>query len=245
MKNELAIIGEFNPASETHAATNTAIEHSKKLLEIDFKVSWISTEDISEELLKHFHGFWVAPGSPYKNMEKALFAIEYARKNNIPIFGTCGGFQHMMIEYARNILGYKDAQNAEYEPYASELFISELACSLRGREMELKLTPNSTVASLYGKLQVKEKYYCNFGVNPERNDLIQSGPISIVGSDNEGEIRVLEYPGHSFFIGTLFVPQALSTGKNPHPLVTGFLQAIMKNKIAEQASTPDAKSPGI
>ena len=111
--------------------------------------------------------------------------------------------------------------------------------------MELKLTPNSTVASLYGKLQVKEKYYCNFGVNPERNDLIQSGPISIVGSDNEGEIRVLEYPGHSFFIGTLFVPQALSTEKNPHPLVTGFLQAIMKNKIAEQASAPDAKNSGI
>ena len=69
MKNELAIIGEFNPAAETHAATNTAIEHSKKLVEIDLKVSWISTEDISEELLKRFHGFWVAPGSPYKNME--------------------------------------------------------------------------------------------------------------------------------------------------------------------------------
>ncbi len=59
-------------------------------------------------------------------------------------------------------------------------------------------------------------------------DLIQSGPIRIVGSDNEGEIRVLEFPGHPFFIGTLFVPQALSTEKNPHPLVTGFLQAILK-----------------
>lgn len=110
--------------------------------------------------------------------------------------------------------------------------------------MELNLSPNSAAASLYGKLQVKEKYYCNFGVNPEYIDLIRSGPISIVGSDNEGEIRVLEYPGHSFFIGTLFVPQALSTEKNPHPLVTGFLQAIMKNKITEQASAPGAKSPG-
>ena len=67
MKNELAIIGEFNPASETHAATNTAIEHSKKLLEIDLDVSWISTKDISENLLNHFHGFSVAPGSPYNN----------------------------------------------------------------------------------------------------------------------------------------------------------------------------------
>ena len=68
MKRELAIIGEFNPESETHAATNTAIEHPKKLLYIDLKVSWISTEDISEELLKRLHGFWVAPGRPYKNM---------------------------------------------------------------------------------------------------------------------------------------------------------------------------------
>jgi CTP synthase (UTP-ammonia lyase) len=231
MKRELAIIGEYNPASETHAATNAAIVHSNNLLGIAMNVSWISTEDISKEILKHFHGFWLAPGSPYKNMEKALFAIEYARENNIPIFGTCGGFQHMMIEYARNILGYKDAQHAEYDPYASELFISQLACSLKGRELKLKLTPDSTVASLYGKLQVTERYYCNFGVNPEYMDLIQSGPIRIVGSDNEGEIRVFEFPGHPFFIGTLFVPQALSIETNPHPLVTGFLQAIFRNKI--------------
>ncbi len=94
-------------------------------------------------------------------------------------------------------------------------------------------------------LQVKEKYYCNFGVNPEYIHSIQSGPIRIVGSDNEGEIRIIEYTGHPFFIGTLFVPQTLSTEKNPHPLVTGFLQAIIKNKIAEQASAPDAKSLGI
>ena len=140
----------------------------------------------------------------------------------------------MVIEYARNVLGYKDAQHAEYDPDASELFISELACSLRGREMELNLIPNSEVASLYGKLQVKEKYYCNFGVNPKYIDSIRKGPISFVGSDNEGELRVLEYPEHRFFIGTLFVPQANSTEKNPHPIVTGLLKAIINSDIAEQ-----------
>ena len=148
----------------------------------------------------------------------------------------------MMIEYARNVLGYKDAQHAEYDPYASELFISESACSLKGKEMRLDLTTNSAVASLYGKLQIKEKYYCNFGVNPEYIDLIQNGPINIVGSDNEGEIRIIEYTGHPFFIGTLFVPQTSSTEKNPHPIVTGFLQVIMKIDIAEQTSAADALS---
>ena len=231
---KLAILGEFSPSSETHVATNSAIEHSKKVLEVDLDVSWISTDEISENLLKLFNGYLVAPGSPYKDMEKALFAIEYARENNIPILGTCGGFQHMVIEYARNVLGYKDAQHAEYDPYASELFISELACSLRGREMELNLIPNSEVSLLYGKLQVKEKYYCNFGVNPKYVDFIREGPISFVGSDSEGELRVLEYPEHRFFIGALFVPQTNSTEKNPHPLVTGLLKAIISNDIAEQ-----------
>ena len=100
--------------------------------------------------------------------------------------------------------------------------------------MKLNITPNSKVAFLYGKLQVKEKYYCNFGVNPKYIDFIRKGLISFVGSDSEGELRVLEYPEHRFFIGTLFVPQTNSTEKNPHPIVTGFLKAIINNDIAEQ-----------
>jgi CTP synthase (UTP-ammonia lyase) len=116
---KLAILGEFNPSSETHVATNSAIEHSKKVLEIDLDVNWVSTDEISENQLKSFNGYLVAPGSPYKDMEKALFAIEYARENRIPILGTCGGFQHMIIEYARNVLGYKDTRKRnEAEHYA-------------------------------------------------------------------------------------------------------------------------------
>lgn len=225
---KLAILGDFNPSSETHLATNAAVEHSKKALGIELESSWISTADISEDRLRCFHGFWVAPGSPYRNMERALFAIQFARENNIPILGTCGGFQHMIVEYARNVLGHKNAQHAEYEPDAPELFITELACSLRGREMKLNVTPDSKVASLYGRLQVKEKYYCSYGVSPDYIDLFQNGPIHIVGSDDEGELRILEYPDHPFFVGTLFVPQSSSTQERPHPVVSGFLQAIMR-----------------
>lgn len=91
---------------------------------------------------------WVTPGSPYKNLEKTLWAIRFARENGIPCFGTCGGFQHMVLEYARNVLGYQDAQHAEYDPYASSLFISALACSLAGRTMELHFEPGSRVADI-------------------------------------------------------------------------------------------------
>ena len=138
----------------------------------------------------------------------------------------------MLIEYARNVLGFQDAQHAEYDPYASNLFISQLACSLAGREMQLQLTAGSRVAAIYDALRVTERYYCNFGVNPEVVGTLKSGPMHFTGSDSEGEIRVLELPDHTFFVGTLFVPQTRSTSKAPHPLVTAFLRAVTNNKQA-------------
>lgn len=159
-------------------------------------------------------------------MDQTLQAIRHARENGLACFGTCGGFQHMIIEYARNVLGFKDAGHAEYDPYASNLFISELACPLAGREMKLAFSSGSRVAKIYGEMSAIEQYYCNFGVNPDHVSLLKSGPLKITGSDAEGEIRVIELPDHPFFLGTLFVPQARSTAKRPHPLVTAFLKAV-------------------
>src|SRR5262249_47370936 len=144
----------------------------------------------------------------------------------MPCLGTCGGFQHMIIEYARNVLGFVDAQHAEYDPYASNLFVSRLACSLSGREMQLQIVPDSLVSRGYNSTHAVEQYYCNFGVHPDRVAAISAGPLRIVGSDAEGEIRVIELTAHPFFVGTLFVPQTKSAPGAPHPLVTAFLQVI-------------------
>lgn len=229
MSNAIALLGEYTPTFPPHAATNAAIEHSRNSLGADISARWVSTEDINPELFKQYSGIWVAPGSPYKNMEKTLWAIHHARETNIPCFGTCGGFQHMVLEYARNTLGFKDAQHAEYDPYASSLFISQLACSLAGREMPLDFAPGSRVAAIYGKLSAQEQYYCNFGVNPDCVAYLKQGAMKISGWDAEGEIRVIELPGHPFFIGTLFVPQMRSTQQQPHPLVTAFLAEVVSH----------------
>lgn len=227
MSKSIALLGEYIPTFPPHASTNAAIEHSRKTLGVDMSADWISTADVDPSIFEHYSGIWVAPGSPYKSMEKTLWVIRYARENRIPCFGTCGGFQHMVLEYARNVLGFKDAQHAEYDPYASKLFISQLACSLAGREMQLMFVPGSQVASIYGSLSATEHYYCNFGVNPDCIRELKQGPLNISGSDTEGEIRVIEYPGHPFFIGTLFVPQTRSTSEAPHPLITAFLSAVI------------------
>jgi CTP synthase (UTP-ammonia lyase) len=230
MNRSIAILGEYSPTSQAHLATTAAIEHSCALLETDIEGVWVPTESIGPWLWDRFTGIWVAPGAPYKDMDRALWAIRCAREHLIPCFGTCGGFQHMVLEYARNVLGFKDAQHAEYDPYASHLFIARLECSLVGREMPLRFTNGSQVARVYGALSATEHYYCNFGVAPEYIALLKSGAMQVTGSDSEGEVRVIELPGHPFFIGTLFVPQTRSTPQRSHPLVTAFLQAVLEGR---------------
>ncbi|MDA0350199.1 MAG: CTP synthase [Verrucomicrobia bacterium] len=227
---KIGIIAEYTPRFEPHPATSNAIEHSREFLGLDVEYDWVSTEDIENDFFENYDGLWVVPGSPYKNMERTLWAIRYAREHGVPTSGTCGGFQPIILEYARNLLGFKDAQHAEYDPYASKLFISELACSLAGREMDLHLEADSQAAKIYGVTNVRESYYCNFAVNPEYLDEIQTGPIKITGSDAEGEVRVIEYSDHPFFIATRFVPQTLSTPDRPHPLVNAFLKSITRDE---------------
>ena len=96
--------------------------------------------------------------------------------------------------------------------------------------MELTFSSGSRVAAIYGGISAIEQYYCNFGVNPDYVSRLASGSLKITGSDSEGEIRVIELPGHPFFLGTLFVPQTSSTAEQPHPLVTAFVKAVQENR---------------
>jgi CTP synthase (UTP-ammonia lyase) len=231
---KLAIIGDFNSSFRPHVATNEAIEHSKQSLDFTFETNWISTDYISEnlnEIVDTYNGFWIAPGSPYKSMTGALEIIKYARLNNIPTLGTCGGFQHMVIEFAKNVLNIKDAEHAEYDPYSSKLVVNPLSCSLAGQTLEIQLTDKSSKTfKIFDTAKIAEKYYCNFGLNPDyQNELDQNG-FKIVGTDYLKEARILELTNHSFFIATLFVPQDNSTFDKPHKLITNFIKTINEQK---------------
>jgi len=221
----LVILGEYDAAFAPHALTDAAIGHASAALDVAVEARWMSTAEVDDAALAGSSALWIAPGSPYRDLDRTLRAIRFARERGVPCLGTCGGFQHMILEYARNVLGFPDARHAEYDPYASNLFISRLACSLAGRAMDLRLVPGSRVARIYGATAVHERYYCNFGVNPDCVGRLAAGPLRITGADAEGEVRVIELPGHPFFIGTLFVPQARSRPDAPHPLVTAFVRA--------------------
>lgn len=225
----LAIVADFNPNSKSHAATNAALAHSAAALGLSVKQDWIGTAEAATPAglsrLATYDRIWAGPCSPYESMEGALSTIRLARERGIPLLGTCGGFQHLIIEFARNVLGVADAEHGETSPDSSRLFISRLACSLVGRAMTLTFPANSTLARIYAQTTAEEEYICNFGVNPDFIPQLQSGGLNILASDSEGAVRAVELPGLPFFIGTLFLPQHRSTPANPHPLVSAFLRA--------------------
>ena len=99
----IALIGEYNPQLTSHLATSLAIEHSNQQLNSNVQSKWINSQDIDKNLFKSYQAIWITPGGPHKDIDKTLWAIQYARKNNIPCLGTCGGFQHIILKYARNV----------------------------------------------------------------------------------------------------------------------------------------------
>jgi CTP synthase (UTP-ammonia lyase) len=225
----IGVVGDYDPTNPTHTATATSLEHAAGAAGLLVDVAWIGTETVGgkqgQTALNEVEGLVIAPGSPYRNIDGALTAIEHARRNAIPLLGTCAGFQHVVLEYARNVLGFEDAQHAEYDPYASTLFIAPLSCSLVGQTMTVTVNANTEASKAYGQASVTERYYCNFGLNPAYLDKIVDGGLTVSGTDQDGEPRILELPSHPFFVATLFVPQTSSTPERPHPLLSALLQA--------------------
>ena len=170
------------------------------------------------------------------SMKGALKAIQFARENDYPFIGTCGGFQHAVIEYAQNKLGLNDVQHAEYDPSASNLFITALSCSLIGETRKIFINKSSMIYKFYNKIEVEERYNCNFGLNPNYQKLIDENGFKVVGTDGKGEARILELPRNNFFVATLFQPQLSSLSTNPHKLIIAYLTSAKEFHISEHLS---------
>jgi len=226
----IGVIGDYEPTKETHLATTASVQHAGAKRGLSAEVTWIPTqrvEDSSEEALGGLDGLIIAPGSPYRSLGGALRAIEHARVHDVPLLGTCGGFQHVVLEFARNVVGYQDAQHAEYDPYTSTLFITPPSCSLAGQTMTVHINDNTRASSAYQKATVTERYYCNFGLNPAYlNTIVQAGLV-VSGTNQDDQPRILELPDHRFFMATLFVPQTSSTPTSPHPLLVALVEAAV------------------
>jgi CTP synthase (UTP-ammonia lyase) len=158
-------------------------------------------------------------------MEGALRAIRYAREQGVPFLGTCGGFQHALIEYARNVLGLRTADHAESNPYAELPLMVPLTCALVESSGTIILRPGSRSDAIYGRAETVELYHCSFGLNPHYQEQLVAGGLLIAGVDHEGETRMAELPDHPFFVVTLFQPERSSRTGTAHPLIVAYIEA--------------------
>src|SRR5262245_59165703 len=144
----IAIVADYDPDNLTHLATQDAIAHSAASLGIQAQYRWLATDELGQTdvtgQLSLFDAIFIGPASPYRSKEAVLQAIQFAREGRVPLIGTCGGFQHIILEWARHVMGFEDAEHAEYDPYASHLFLTRLPCSLVGKTLKIELTPGST-----------------------------------------------------------------------------------------------------
>jgi CTP synthase (UTP-ammonia lyase) len=225
----IGLIGDYSPHVRAHVLIPEALAEAGAAVGREVEPHWLPTESIAdggEGSLSTFDGLWCVPASPYRSMTGALGAIRFARERGVPFLGTCGGFQHALLEYARDVRGIADADHAESSPEATTLIITPLACSLVGQTGRILLTPGSRAARIYGNTETTERFHCNYGLDARYRSVLEDGRLTFTGSDEHGEARVLELAGHPFFMATLFQPELSHAPGKLHPIIAAFVTSV-------------------
>ncbi len=236
------VIGDDHPAVPGYAVIREALHHAAHALAVDVETEWLPTPMLGEveTELAAYDALWCGPWGPYVNTDAALRAIRFARERGLPFLGTCAGFQHAAIEYARNVLGLADADHSESNPDAPAAVIAPLSHPLIERTAAVVLDPASRTAHIYGRTAVAERYRCRFGLNPDYVAPLHRGGLRVTGVDELGIAAVVECPDHPFFLATLFLPESTSRANAPHPLITAYVRAALQRA----AETSGMRSEG-
>jgi CTP synthase (UTP-ammonia lyase) len=230
----VALVGDYDPAVTAHRVIPVALElariASPPAVASGLTWHWVRTRDLVDAPrdLARFSAVWLVPASPYENEASALAAVRFARETRRPFLGTCGGFQHALIEFARDVAGLPAADHAESNPSAATLVVSPLACSLVEQTGDLHLSPGSHLAVAYRSSVAREGYHCNYGLNPAHRTALERAGLHFTAFDENREVRAAELPVavHPFFVGTLFQPERAALRGVLPPVVAAFVQAL-------------------
>ena len=253
----IAIVGKYFDSgdfvfSDAYVSVIEAIKFSSYHLGAKAKLTWLNAKDFEKDEnkikeLSKYDGVLVPGGFGESGIEGKLKVIEYTRVNKIPYFGLCYGMQLLVIEYARNVLGWKDANTAEINPKSTHLVVDimpeqkkKLAEGKYGASMRLgaydALIKKDTVAGgAYGAARISERHRHRYEVNPEYIKDIEKAGLVFSGTSPSGELmEIAELPKnkHPFFLGTQFHPEFKARPLSPHPLFTEFIKiALKKHKV--------------
>ncbi|GGV15895.1 CTP synthase [Kitasatospora herbaricolor] len=238
----LALVGDRSPSIRSHARIPGLLDALARREQLVLDAYWISTEDAGQDgALAGFDAIWLLPGSPYRSEAGALAAVRTAREGGIPFLGTCGGFQHAVLEYARNVCGLGRATHAESpeRPGTAEededLLVVPLTCSLVGHEGVIEITPDTLAARVLGSTRTLERYHCAYGLNARYLDVLREHGLRFSGADENGEVRIAELPGHPFFLVSLFQPELAGDGTRAHPAIGALAAAAVAHSARAAA----------
>jgi CTP synthase len=249
---KIAVVGKYFDSgdfvfSDAYVSVIEAIKFSAYKLGVKVKLSWLNSKDFEKDPktikdLKNYDGIIVPGGFGNSGIEGLIMTIEYARVNKIPYFGLCYGMQLMVIEYARNILNWNDANTAEINPDSKHLIIDIMpeqkiklsnghyGASMRLGAYDAIVEKGTTAYKAYGKEEISERHRHRYEVNPEYVDEIQKAGLVFSGKSPNGKLmEIAELPKavHPFFLGTQFHPEFLARPLDPHPLFTEFIKTIL------------------
>ncbi|MEU9128628.1 hypothetical protein AB0D08_11035 [Kitasatospora sp. NPDC048540] len=231
----LALVGDRSAGVRSHARIPGLLDALARRDQLPLDAYWIPTEEAAEpDAVAGFDAVWLVPGSPYRSEAGAVAAARTARERAIPFLGTCGGFQHAVLEFARTVCGLAGAAHAENDPGAADPLIEPLACSLVGHEGVVTLDPGSLAARLLGAQRTVERYHCSYGPSGPKLAALQAHGMRFSGRDEAGEVRIAELPGHPFYLATLFQPELAGDGTAVHPLIRGLAAAAGRRAAAPQ-----------
>jgi len=214
MSVAIAALGDRDPAYLTHREIDATIALAPE-------IRWVGTDGAD---IEGYDGLWVLPGTPYRDEAAALAAIRFAREQGMPILGTCGGFQHMALEYARNAAGITGAAHAESDPDGETLVVGELSCSLVGQERVVRPVTGTRLAAICGDEPFVGFHYCGYGLVPGMAE--QLGLVVGAHADDAG-VEAFELPGHPFYLATLFQPQVGTSERGAvHPVLEALRAAV-------------------
>ena len=257
-KNELqiAFVGKYIDLKESYKSLTEAIIHAGAALNARVKLKWIDSEKLESldesKVFKDISGILVAGGFGERGIEGKIKAITFARTHKIPFLGICLGMQLVLVEFARNVLGLKDAHSTEFNPktknpvvFLIDEFInsvgekqirtqkSPLGGTMRLGAYECAIKPKSLLSEIYeGKKSINERHRHRFEANPrykkdyEKNGLIISG-------ESSGLIEVVELAKHPFFIGVQFHPEFTSHLVRANPVILAFIKKASEYERAE------------
>jgi CTP synthase len=238
----IGLIGKYVELKDAYKSIAEAFIHAGVTNECKVKLEWIHSEDITEENIKQklsgLKGILVAPGFGTRGIEGKIAAIKYARENKIPFLGICLGMQCAVIEFARNVLGLKDAHSREMNPATSspvidllenQKTISHMGGTMRLGSYKCAVEEGTLAFSAYHKTLINERHRHRYEFNDEyKKQFIEAGMILSGVNPDGGLVEIVELSNHPFFMGVQFHPEYKSTVENPHPLFVSFVKATLE-----------------